>query len=124
MKKIEVFGRTVLSCVLTFLAAVLYWPMVIVCNLITLPAQIVIINILNKRFDVETSKFNLECESVADFAEQLSYVTDDKLVAFESAAISDMLYNTNENGEPSVLKCCLWNLVRVYGDILNTIWDW
>lgn len=124
MKKIEIFGRTVLSCVLTFLVAVLYWPIVIMVNIITLPAQIVILIIFDKKLSVEIPKYDIDHDSVADYVEKLSYKTDDKFVAFESSVIADVLNNTNKDGEPSVLKCVLWNMVKVYGNLLNHIWEW
>ncbi len=117
-------GMILRNVVLTILAGILYWPLVIAGNLITLPAQIVLLCITKKRREKELKRFYRDGDTCYDLAERVVNETDDKLVAFMEYFAADIAENTDWNLEPSVIYCALQNLVVKYCDLFTFIWEW
>ncbi len=117
-------GMILRNVVLTILAGILYWPLVIAVNLITLPAQIVLLCITKKRREKELNRFYRDGDTCYDLAKRVANETDDTLVAFMEDLAADIAENTNEDCEPSVIYCALQNLVVKYCDLFTLIWEW
>ncbi len=124
MKVIKNVGLILRNTVLTTLAGILYWPLVIAWNVITFPAQIVFLCVTRKRRLKERDRFYSDGDTFYDLTERVTKESDDELVSCIYGVMADVAQNTDKDMEPSVIYCMLQYVVIMYGRLLAVIWEW